>query len=74
MWIHLVGTYVCLKNNKHSKVHVWKLPDLILGPYEQSYPFQGAYSSDWLTEKTFSCGTGALGGWYRTKLRERQFQ
>ena len=47
---------------------------LILGPYEQSYPFQGAYSSDWLTEKKFSYGVGALGGQCMGKLRDRQFQ
>ena len=47
---------------------------MILGPYEQSYPFQGAYSSDWLTEKKFSCGVGALGGKCMENLRDRQFQ
>ena len=47
-------------NNKHSKVPIWKLQDLILGFYEQSYPFQEAYSSDWLTEKKFSCGLGPV--------------
>ena len=51
------------EKHKNSKVHVLKPPYLILGPYEQFYPFQGAYSSDWLTEKKFSCGVGALTGW-----------
>ena len=52
LWIHLLATMSALKN-KNSEVHVWKPPDLVVGPYEQSYPFQGVYSSDWLTEKTF---------------------
>ena len=47
---------------------------MILGPYEQFYPIQGAYSYDWLTEKKFSCGVGALGGKYMEKLRDRQLQ
>ena len=65
---HLCQSFFLIKKN--SKVHVLKPPYLILGPYEQSYPFQGAYSSDWLTEKQFSCGVGTLGGQCMEKLRD----
>ena len=70
----LLAPMSVFKKNKNSKVLVWKPPYLILGPYEQFYPFQGAYASDWLTEKKFSYGVGALGGNRKENLRDRQFQ
>ena len=73
-FILLAPVSVERKKNRKSKVHVQKPSDLILGPCEQSYPFQGTYFSDWLTEKKFSCGLGALGGQCMTKLGGRQFQ